>query len=199
METIKSIELGFENCEVCKLLPDMFKYLIIQGVKENIDINCYQYENGEINRSKSCEYFSIIINEKGLNTITWNGTLRERLKYYKDIVSVTIYYEHRDEEICVVWNEENDYSNKYQTIEETEEGSRVKISKGNGDNDYKKQDLEKKNEELEQYIDIQSIEEISIRPYKGFIDICNYLEKKGNELIKSIKQLDKNISRKHLV
>lgn len=129
MQTIEKIELGFENCEVCTLLPDMFKYLVIQGIKENIDINCFQYENGEINKDKTCEYFSITINEKGLNTITWNGTLRERLKKFKDIVSVIIYYGHRYEKIYVHWNEEDEFFNKYQTIEETEEGITVRISK----------------------------------------------------------------------
>lgn len=129
MEKIQSIELAFENCEVCKLLPDMFKCLYLEGIKENLWINSFQYENGETNRSKSCDEFGIIVNKKGLNIITWNGTLKDRLKKYKDIVSVTIYYEHRDEEIYVPWNDEDEFSNKYQTIEETEEGIRVRISK----------------------------------------------------------------------
>lgn len=129
MQTIEKIELVFENCEVCTLLPDMFKYLVIRGIKENIDINCFQYKKGEINKDKTCEYFAITINEKGLKTITWNGILRERIKKIKDIVSVIIYYGHRDEEIYVPWNEEDEYSNRYQTIEETEEGITVRISK----------------------------------------------------------------------
>lgn len=129
MQTIEKIELVFENCEVCTLLPDMFKYLVIRGIKENIDINCFQYKKGELNKDKTCEYFAITINEKGLNTITWNGILRERIKKIKDIVSVIIYYGHRDEEIYVPWNEEDEYSNRYQTIEEIEEGITVRISK----------------------------------------------------------------------
>ena len=129
MQTIEKIELVFENCEVCTLLPDMFKYLVIRGIKENIDINCFQYKKGELNKDKTCEYFSITINEKGLNTITWNEILRERIKKIKDIVSVIIYYRDRDEEIYVPWNEEDEYSNRYQTIEETEEGITVRISK----------------------------------------------------------------------
>lgn len=48
-------------------------------------------------------------------------------------------------------------------------------------------------EKAEEDIDIQSIEEINIRPYKSFTDICDYLEEKGNELIKVVKQLDKEI------
>ena len=129
MEKINRIDIVFENCEVCTLLSDMFKYLIIHGIKENIDINCYQYKNGEIHRDKTCEYFSITINEKGLNSITWNGTLKERLRNFKDIVSVKIYYEDKDEEIYVTWNDEDDFLNKYQTTEEIEEDIIVKISK----------------------------------------------------------------------
>lgn len=45
----------------------------------------------------------------------------------------------------------------------------------------------------QQKIDIQAIEDINIRPYKGFTDICNYIEEKGNEIIKAVKQLDRNI------
>lgn len=41
---VKEIELCFENVEVCKLKPNMFKYLIIQGIKQDKVINCYQYE-----------------------------------------------------------------------------------------------------------------------------------------------------------
>lgn len=48
-------------------------------------------------------------------------------------------------------------------------------------------------------IDIDSIEEICIRPYKGFVDTCDYLEKKGNELIKAVKQLNKKIKEKENV
>ena len=47
--------------------------------------------------------------------------------------------------------------------------------------------------EEQQDIDIQAIEDINIRPYKGFTDICNYIEGKGNEIIQAIKQLDRNI------
>lgn len=130
MKTIESIDMCFENCEKCTLLPYMFRYLIIQGIKENIDINCYQYEDGETNRNKTCEYLEITINEKGLSSITWNGTLKERLKKFKDIVSVIINYENRREEIFVTWDEEDDYSNKYQKIGEHGDSIVLKISKG---------------------------------------------------------------------
>lgn len=129
MELIKNIDIGFENCEICTLLPDMFKYLIVNGIKEDFNINCFQYENGEIIKSKTCEEFSIIINKRGLNSITWNGTLKERLIKFKDIVSVIIHYDKREEEIYVPWCEKNEFLNEYQQIEKTEEGIRVSIKK----------------------------------------------------------------------
>lgn len=127
MQTIERIEIAFENCEVCILLPQMFKYLIINGIKENLNINCYQYTNGEIHRSKVCEEFSITINKEGLNTITWNGTLKERLNKFKDIVSVIIYFEDRKQEIYVPWCDKYEFSNEYQSIEETENEITINI------------------------------------------------------------------------
>lgn len=49
--------------------------------------------------------------------------------------------------------------------------------------------------EEQQNIDIQAIEDINIRPYKSFVDICNYIEEKGNEIIQAIKQLDRREER----
>jgi len=39
----------------------------------------------------------------------------------------------------------------------------------------------------------KAIEEVSIRPFRGYTNICEYIEEKGNEIIKAIKQLDKKI------
>lgn len=47
--------------------------------------------------------------------------------------------------------------------------------------------------EEQQDIDIQAIEEINITSYKGFVETCRYIEKKGNEIIQAIKQLDNKI------
>lgn len=88
-----------------------------------------------MNRNKTCEYFEITIDRRGLSTITWNGTLKERLKKFKDIVSVIINYKNRNEEIFVIWNEKDDYSNKYQRIEEYDGSIVIKISKGADENE----------------------------------------------------------------
>lgn len=41
---VKEIELCFENLEVCKLKPNMFKCLVIDKITEKKLINCFQYE-----------------------------------------------------------------------------------------------------------------------------------------------------------
>ena len=41
---VKEIELCFENLEVYKLKPSMFKYLVIDKITEKKLINCFQYE-----------------------------------------------------------------------------------------------------------------------------------------------------------
>jgi len=134
MEIIESIELVFENCEIYKLFPEMFKCLHIQGITEELWINSYQYQNGETKKYKHCQELYIIINERGLNSITRIGienieTLKTRLKMCKDITMIVINYENRQESIYVPWNEEDEHSNKYQTIKETEDGIEVRISK----------------------------------------------------------------------
>lgn len=44
---VKYIDLVFENCEVARLYPNMFKDLVIENIAKNKKINCFQYENGE--------------------------------------------------------------------------------------------------------------------------------------------------------
>ncbi len=47
----------------------------------------------------------------------------------------------------------------------------------------------------EKEIDIQNIEEINLDFHKGYADIRKYLKEKGNEIIKALKQIDKNQKR----
>lgn len=116
---VKQIDIVFENCEVISLNNDMFKYLILRNISEQRLVNCYQYENGENEINKCCEYMSIDINRKGYEQKTsWeNMTLEERLKIASDITCIYLIYEDNSEErIFVPWNEENDYNNKYQRV-----------------------------------------------------------------------------------
>ena len=51
-------------------------------------------------------------------------------------------------------------------------------------------------EEEPKEIDIQGIEKITIRPYQGFSDVCEYIEGKANEILEAVKQLDRKINNK---
>lgn len=121
---IKKVDLVFENCEAVTLMPNMFKSLIITGITEQKTINCYQYENGENQVNKCCEYMSIDINKKGYKQkMDWQDMkLITRLMLYNDITSLCLIYEDdTEEQILVPWNEENEYSNKYQKILQVDE------------------------------------------------------------------------------
>ena len=131
MEKIKKIELIFENCEVCILTPDMFKYLVVDGIKEQLLINCFQHKNGEIIREKTCDEFLIEINKKGLEQETlMNISLKERLKNYKDIAGIAILYENDiKDEILVPWCDKYEFLNEYQEIEEVEDTITITINR----------------------------------------------------------------------
>ena len=119
---VKEIDLCFENLEICKLKPNMFRYLSIEGISINKRINCFQYKDGETQETKRCDYLHIEINKEGLKQKCWEQTLEERLKG-KDIVSIILYYDNNtEEEIYVVWSD-NDYTNEYQKATYTSEGN----------------------------------------------------------------------------
>ena len=123
---ISKVILYFENCEACELTPNMFKYLQLEGIKTDIDVNCYQFENGEMHRDKSCEKFEICINELGLKLMMNLSeiTLEERLKRTNDITSVILVYEDgKEEDIYVPWTDDQ-YSNEndYQSVYDIQDG-----------------------------------------------------------------------------
>lgn len=130
---IKRIDLVFENCEVASLNKDMFKYLIFEEITEQRIVNCYQYENGENEIRKCCKYMSVDINKKGYEQkMDWQDiTLQRRLEIGNDITYIDLIYEDNSEErIFVLWNEEDDYNNKYQRVLRIDEDTiRVVIEK----------------------------------------------------------------------
>ena len=116
---IKKITLVFENCETCDLKVDMFERLTIYGITQDITINSL-YKSVE--RNYSCDDLILEINEKGLkqNTDCYDNdyqSLEDRLKTCKDITAVDITYtDNTKQSIYVLWNNEDEYENKYQTI-----------------------------------------------------------------------------------
>lgn len=132
MNKLEKIDLIFENCDCVTLIPDMFKYLSIEGIMTDILVNCYQYENGELEKIKSCNYFSITINEQGLKTkVSYEDTsLRNRLLAGNDITSICLYFDNKKKmEIYVPWNEKNEWINSYQKNKVEDSYCEIIISK----------------------------------------------------------------------
>ena len=120
-----SLAIMFENCEIHTLLPNMFKYLSIRDIVKTKNINCYQYEDGEVLEYQKCKYFHIEIKKEALeNDIDEFGvTLKTRLRQL-DIASIELEYDNGySEEIYVEWADTSDYRNDYQTNEINEEGN----------------------------------------------------------------------------
>lgn len=117
---IKQLDIVFENCEVFTLTPHMIELCSIDGIKNNIGVNCFQYTDGEVYDSISCEEFLLIINEKGMNQkggfefeALHNPSLSERLDF-NDITHIDIIYkDNTNDYIMVPWQDKdgNEYYN----------------------------------------------------------------------------------------
>lgn len=118
---IKQLDIVFENCEVFTLTPDMIDLCSIDGIKNNIGINCFQYENGEVYDSVSCEELILIINEKGAQQTgsfdfptSPSAILKDRLQY-NDITHIDVIYEDKSNMyIMVPWKDKKD--NEYYNV-----------------------------------------------------------------------------------
>lgn len=134
---LKQVELVFENCEYC-IIPAKFIYhLSVSCFNRRLD---YSNINGllEFNRCK-LDYLEIS-NDFLLNSyprfteeaIDKDINLFDRLKDGKDVVSIELVYngkKNRTPQLYLPWNDENEYSNKYQTFEIKEKTSILKVSK----------------------------------------------------------------------
>lgn len=118
---IKQLDIVFENCEVCTLTPDMIYMCILDRIYNNIGINCFQYENGEIYDEIFCDQFMLAINQKGLQQKSGFGDLKDnevlenRLRY-RDITHIDLIYDDgTNDYIRVHWlDDKNEYTNKLQ-------------------------------------------------------------------------------------
>lgn len=115
---IKTIDIVFENCEVYSLTPKMIDMCVVNDVKRNIGVNVFQYEDGEVYDSLTCEELLLSINQKGL--IKTNDCeqefLEDRIKG-NDITHIDIIYENGENDyIGVPWKDKdgNEYINSLQ-------------------------------------------------------------------------------------
>lgn len=120
---IKQIDIVFENCEVCTLTPAMIEMCLINGINNDIGINCFQYTDGEVYDRKNCDSLMLSINQKGLSQHPGFGdyiddkhVLEERIKY-NDITNIDVIYEDGSNDyIGVPWKNKNgnEYINELQ-------------------------------------------------------------------------------------
>ena len=105
---IKQLDIVFENCEVFSITPDMIIMCDFGNIYENIGINNFQYEDGEIYRDKCCKSFALAINQKGMSQtggfeLGSQTTLEDRLSY-NDITHIDIIYKDGSNDyISVPW------------------------------------------------------------------------------------------------
>jgi hypothetical protein len=129
MKKVKNIDIVFENCESVALTPDMFCGLEIKGVTKEYCVNCFQYEKGEVNEFKKCEYFGIRINQKGKKVQTSGSemSLVKRVKLSNDITNIEINFtDGTSDYISVPWGED-EYNNSKQKTKFTEDEIEITI------------------------------------------------------------------------
>ena len=143
MRKIKAVDLVFENCEVARLDPTMFRGLGIYGITRGCCVNCCQYKNGEVEDLVSCADFRVTITPKGLDKsklrpeFDKQRTLRSRIAT-GDITHVNLLFDNgKNEYIAVPWDESNQFTNAFETHEQAEDGLHIRIvrperSTGNG-------------------------------------------------------------------
>lgn len=127
---VKYVDLVFENVQSARLTPDMFQGLWVKNITRSLDVNgAINYRKGEVSEYLSCKFFSIHINNVGLDNAKLNPSfdeaksLRERLRC-KDISHVHLYYNDGTEEyIGVPWHGE-EYRNHGQYHEWVEQESK---------------------------------------------------------------------------
>mgnify|MGYP004656511771 CR=1 FL=1 len=117
---LKYLDIVFENCETCRLEPNMIYGCVLDGLHKNIGINCFQYENGEIFEQTACDEFMMVINQKGLQQYSgfddFKGKILEERIKSKDITHVDLIYEDdTNDYITMNWEDDYDeFTNKLQ-------------------------------------------------------------------------------------
>lgn len=137
---LKEVELVFENCEYC-IIPA--KYIHNFSISNFNSVLNYSKLNDLLKFDKcKLNYLEISndfllnnfprFNEKVINNHT---NLFDRIKDGKDVASLKVIYKRniKTPELYLPWNDENEYSNKYQTFEIKEKTSILKVSRGNKD------------------------------------------------------------------
>lgn len=111
MEELKNIVIVFENCEVLKLSPKIFDYIKLEDITTNYSLNMW----GQFLEQIKCKDCYLKINKSKCNSKVINEL--ERINCYKDIASIELTFKDKSKKYMYVdWNYEDDYSNSYQEV-----------------------------------------------------------------------------------
>lgn len=132
---LNKICLVFENCEIAYIPVEDIMFLEIDV--EN-DTMFYQSTSNIFHNLSHCSLNNLTISRSYLeqNYSLMGGikntdiTLLDRIKKYKDIVSIELFFKKQKETkmYYLPWNEEDEYLNKYQKIKDLKSKNQVVIS-----------------------------------------------------------------------
>ncbi len=138
---IKRICLVFENCEIAYIPVKYIKHFEIQSNYESMFIvnekliHMFNYKLNSliIDRDYLLNHYPLIGGSKNNSC-----NLLTRLQYYSDLVSIHVEfksprYSKCNKEFYLEWNEDDEYTNKYQKVIENESKNEVEISVRKGE------------------------------------------------------------------
>lgn len=146
---LTKVELLFENSSYVRIPVKFMKSLYLGNISENI---AFPYRHTvtefpyDLRLSKTAEMVRLVLSKKVLSLdVMFSKEIKEeiplfdKLKEHRDITAITLFYQDygkpkdsRDTKITygVVWNQDNDCANSFQTVEQGRDGDViVEISK----------------------------------------------------------------------
>lgn len=131
MKDIKSIELGFENCDGMVIPVEFLKDIVLKDIKKHIRrtaINAvWEYEKAEYFKVEIKKEFDGDFNESYLGD---NSSTRFQRIAYGDVALVRINFDEKDyKDIYVKWEGESAYQNESQSTSTNNNGDLVVIIK----------------------------------------------------------------------
>lgn len=116
---LKEIEILFENCEYCIIPANQIKELVLNQYKSSLtsfDLNKGNFSNNTLEKLRiNNRYLKTHYSMFTKDCINKDKPLIKRLKD-QDIVSIslTFYKDVKSKEYYFIWNDDNEYINKYQ-------------------------------------------------------------------------------------
>jgi len=130
---IKYIDISFENCEVVRVVKKDIHQLYMSGITRQFSFT-NGYGDTYCHENLIANYIMLSLKDPA-NTLDayisdWGQTERpfDRIKKHNDVVCLHIHYEDdSEEETYAYWEGEDDYENRHQTYEWSDNMHRLKI------------------------------------------------------------------------